>query len=259
MKKLNTRGLALIQVLLMTALVGIFSLGLTSVLKIQSKEQYEMNLKVSVAALRQSLINIIANQQAWEKTKNKNPDMNCTSSSQIFCSPSQFDRKAFKLFDADGNLVYDATNKNSGFTANGLPCLDFDEDKGNPSCPIHVDLQWRAVCSGTPCSSQEDFIALEFAFKAGNKDFNVPFNPRNYSMAEQPRLQINSQSSPILVCSKIGKAFIGKGQTFNGYAADGQGCIPLLAFQGPAGPAGPTGATGPMGPQGPPGPTGTCP
>ena len=70
---------------------------------------------------------------------------------------------------------------------------------------------------------------------------------------------LSGNETPLLACAKIGKIFIGEGQSFNSHTADTQGCVPYQAFQGPRGDQGLAGPTGPQGNPGPQGDPGVCP
>jgi hypothetical protein len=259
----NFKGFSLLQVIIVMGLTGVIWMAVAGILSQLQANQYEMMSKATILSLKWTLLNNISNNASWEKTRQSQLGiLKCNSNTQNFCNGNTSSNSVIKLLDATGGIIFDSTNPANGFTINGLKCSTFDQNTGNDQCPIGIKLKWRALCSNAICESQQDLLSIEFSFKPKSSSKNIPFNPLNYNVIEQSRTAMASNETPLLACAKIGKIFIGEGQSFGGQTADVQGCVPYSTFVGPRGiaggigPKGDVGAQGPSGPQGPQGPPG---
>lgn len=235
--------------------MSVSTLAITTTVLKQQSVQEEILFKNNVIDIRNSLMSAITSDSAWMMTKANNAQMRCKSQSQQFCQTANLQRSTISLYDGSGNLIYDPRVASSGYRMDGTPCNSFSAS-GNDLCPLRVSVQWRAVCSNSSCTTQEDFVGLQFDFKPSSNSKKFPFNPANYNVVEQNRAGFGGNDSPVMICARKGMVFIGEQNTFNGMYADGEGCVGYAAFRGAVGPQGATGATGPPGDPGPPGPAG---
>lgn len=254
----NNKGFSLVQTLVVIGVISVLWTVVIELLNQVQRSQYEILMKSTVLTVRNSLLANVASSASWQKTVFLQPSLKCVSNATMYCdgTPSS---KDIIIYDAAGSVIFDSTNPTNGFTVHGVKCNTYDAVNGNDACPIGVKVRWRALCNNTLCQSQQDLISLQFDFRPQSNMRNVAFNSYNYNQIETPRNSLSGNETPLLACAKIGKIYIGEGQTFNSVTADTQGCVPYYAFQGPRGDQGVVGAIGPMGPQGNPGPPGTCP
>ncbi len=257
-KNINIKGFSLVQTLVIIGVISILWTVVTELLNQVQKSQYEVLMKSTVLSVRNSLLANISSSSAWQKTVSLQPSLKCTNNTDPYCDGAPASKDII-VYDAAGSVVFDSTVASNGFTVNGVKCSTYDAVNGNDSCPIGVKVQWRALCSNGLCQGQQDLVSLQFDFKPKNTFRNVAFNSYNYNQIETPRNSISGNETPLLACAKIGKIFIGEGQSFNSHTADTQGCVPYQAFQGPRGDQGLSGPTGPQGNPGPQGDPGVCP
>lgn len=257
----NNKGFSLVQTLVVVGLISVLWTVVIELLNQVQKSQYEILMKSTVLSIRNSLLANVSSGAAWQKTVSLQPSLKCLNNTMAFCNGTPAS-KDIVVYDAAGSVIFDSTNPSNGFTVNGIKCSTYDAINGNDACPIGVKVRWRALCNNSTCQSQQDLVSLQFEFKPQNNVRNVAFNSYNYNQIETPRNSLSGNETPLLACAKIGKIFIGEGQSFNSISADTQGCVPYHAFQGPRGDQGLIGATGPQGipgPPGDPGPPATCP
>lgn len=257
-KNTNSKGFSLIQTLVIIGVISVLWTVVIELLNQVQKSQYEVLMKSTVLSVRNSLLANISSSGAWQKTVSLQPSLKCANNTDPYCNGAPASKDII-IYDAAGGVIFDSTNASNGFTVNGVKCSTYDGVNGNDSCPIGVKVQWRALCNNSFCESQQDLVSLQFDYRPKTTFRNVAFNSYNYNQIETPRNSLSGNETPLLACAKIGKIFIGEGQSFNSHVADTQGCVPYQAFQGPRGDQGLAGPTGPVGPQGDPGPPGTCP
>lgn len=257
-KKNNNKGFSLIQTLVVIGIISVLWTVVIELLNQVQKSQYEILMKSTVLSVKNSLLANLSSSSAWQKTVSLQPSLKCTNNVSPYCDGAPAS-KDIVVYDSAGSVIFDSTSPSNGFTVNGVKCSTFDPVNGNDSCPIGVKVRWRALCDNSLCQSQQDLLSLQFEYKPQNSFRNVAFNSYNYNQIETPRNSMAGNETPLLSCAKLGKIFIGEGQSFNSFIADTQGCVPYQAFQGPRGEQGLVGAAGPQGvtgPQGNPGPPG---
>lgn len=244
---LNKKGMTLTQVMIMMGIISAFSVAIMSLMENQRKIQHEMNLKTSLTTIRQNMMGTIGNFQAWAQTKSRNAGMTCTSQNQNFCRASQTQRMMFALYDSSGAIVYDARVPTNGFTSSGQRCNTYSA-AGNDACPVRVDIEWRSACLTSNCVGSEDFVTMTFRYSP--RSSRLPLNTGMFDLSEQTRTMLGGSDSPFQACAKDQMIFIGVGKSFNGFAANPQGCVAYTAFRGPQGVQGATGSQGPQGASG---------
>lgn len=257
----SERGSSLVQILAVVAVMSVVNIGIMNMMQVQSQTNQEINLKTTVLSLRQNIVALIGNQNAWMKTYAANSSMACSSPFQSFCRANQTNTTPLRLMDATGNVFIDSA-PSAGFTALGEPCNTYSA-AGNDACPIKVKALWRAACTASTCSGStvasgqihaEEFVSITFTYSPNPKGpKNFAFNPINYNLVEQNRLRLQSNASPAIMCGDNGKIYVGTGKVIRGIASDVQGCIAYQAFFGDKGDIGPIGLRGDTGTQGPPG------
>lgn len=254
----NNKGFSLVQTLVVIGIITVLWTVVIELLNQVQKSQYEIMMKSTVLSIKNSILANVSSGGAWAQTVAAQPSLKCTNNTDPYCdgAPSS---KDIIIYDSSGSIVFDSTNPINGFTVNGMKCSSFDSVNGNDACPIGVKVRWRALCNNGLCQSQQDLVSVQFEFRPSSSARNVAFNSFNYNQVENPRNSLAGNETPLLSCAKIGKVFIGEGQTFNSVAADTQGCVPYNTFVGPRGLQGPVGAGGPQGPQGDPGAAAVCP
>lgn len=254
----NNKGFSLVQTLVVIGIITVLWTVVIELLNQVQKSQYEILMKSTVLSVKNSILANVSSGGAWAQTVTAQPSLKCANNTDPYCNGAPASKDII-VYDSSGSVVFDSTNPNNGFTVNGMKCNSFDSVAGSDSCPIGVKVRWRALCSNALCQSQQDLVSVQFDYHPSSTARNVAFNAFNYNQVENPRNSLAGNETPLLSCAKIGKVFIGEGQTFNSVTADPQGCVPYNTFVGPRGLQGPVGAAGPQGPQGDPGAAAVCP
>lgn len=292
----NERGSSLVQVVIVLVVSAVTNLAIMNLLSDQGRQHRDIFVKTSALAIRQNLVGVMSNHQAWKQTRMNTGSMSCGGSRETspFCwgdsavkesralaslpnqggkaspeakgaaSPGAPATISLALYDAAGALVH-SNAPDAGYTATGEPCTGFS-DSGNDDCPLKFDVTWRSVCTSVSCTGSDftapEFVSIQVRYSPRSSLSETPFNPLNYGLVEQNRLLFAGQASPALECAMKSRIFVGPGRLVNGMSADGQGCVAYEAFYGPRGERGdrgPQGLIGPAGNDGPPGADAVCP
>lgn len=240
-RSFGNTGNTLVQVLVAVGVMSIMAGAVASVFLDVQKSQAGLELRFAALDVRQSIVGALSNESAWQRILLTNPQLTCTSPNQAHCSASTVTTVPIKVMDARGNIIYDATSPTSGYTTKGLKCSTYSA-AGNPACPLRVDVAWRGVCSMAPCSNTLDMISIQFTYNPGAGNKPLPFNKSNFDVVDLLRTKLGGLTSPQTICANQSKMYIGEGNSFNGYAADNQGCVAYAAFVGSKGDAGANGA-----------------
>src|SRR3989344_6008500 len=161
------RAYSMIQLLIALGILSIVMLGIFSVISMLLKGSNQAQQIGKIQGLRQEIITTLRNDKAWRYTVNaainRNPpnpafttaNSTCLASPGTNCSNGQANLRFFLKDVADkfafsfkqNPYIYPGTaNPVHDFDLNGLPCNAFQSVGGNDSCPLRLELRWRAVC-----------------------------------------------------------------------------------------------------------------
>ena len=264
----RSSGFTLIEILVTTAVMMIaFGVIITTV-EAHRREVKRIAFISQLQSLREAAVAAIANQTAWQNTRNGNRTlMDCMTKFPATCGVPVPNAPAanFNLYDGTGKILINSNAPTSGFDEYGKPCGNYLAS-GSRDCPVRVRTTWNIVCSGADgCKYPEEYVSVLFDYSPPpGTGYVVNLNRINLKAFSRTNLLDNQ--SPTVTCATRNLIFVGFGKTvLNGQRqptnADVDGCVPLQAFKGPVGfrgfmgPMGPRGPRGPIGPMGPPGNT----
>ena len=179
---------------IVVALIAMLSMSLICVvvygyfLNLQ-KNQNRQNLLKTVSQIQANIANTIYSDDAFSKTIliTNNP------------IPPAGSWVQFKLLDANGTIVYDSTNPQSGFSAGGTACYTWSSS-GSPSCPLHLDLQWQQVPNCVPLGPPAIKFMGTYTYSPGG-EAQTPINWQYYSGQLSVCRPIAIQSSSNFNCA----------------------------------------------------------
>lgn len=183
----SAAGFSLIEILVTLAVSGVVIISVATVLTWTTQIKVRSMGRVQMELVKQILIQNLSSPASWSMTVSKNqPSMACLlPDSTTPCTPNQPAR--FSLWDAGGNLIFDATDPAAGFNAMGEPCNPqaFAMAGGNDACPFRYELQWSAVCdpSGTPtCINPQVLLNAHLYYRPADMKNLGPIDENNLSI-----------------------------------------------------------------------------
>lgn len=141
MKRIGESGLTLTEVMVVTGIGSILTIGLGTVLMRTAQLQSKAMELGAIEGLQQQILRGLTDDRAWLKTLSGNSNMDCLRNGTA-CGTASY--QEFTLYDANGAVVYDG----SGLTARGTRCSGYSAS-GNDQCPYRFELRWKPVCSGS--------------------------------------------------------------------------------------------------------------
>ena len=154
----------------------------------QSKSSQSLNgFMLRMQSVRYSLTMAIQNDQAWTAT------VNSTSNLNFDCIRTHADCRnaggGFTLLDPTGATVYDGSINNSGFAPDGTICPlpTFDLVRGNPKCPLHLNLSWSPICPPLPatCFNPTVQVTGDFVYSSGTKSTSMNWKMFQFEFLRQ--------------------------------------------------------------------------
>lgn len=137
------------EVLIATGLLSILAGALIVGIFNVEKNMRQVESVTTLNVLRMTILSHLQNDWSWKATVNalSNTDMICIKN-QTSCAAQP--QRPFKLHDAAGNLVYDASIATNGFATNGELCNTYNDSTGNDTCAYRAELTWQPDCAA-PC------------------------------------------------------------------------------------------------------------
>ncbi len=256
-----SRGMGLVEVLAVGAIVGIVMLGVTKMMGVLSKQQIQSNATTSIVMLSRTFQTYLNQQNNANPTKTPwyqtLHNANAVNSAAFTCLTDGLNDchlkwnyttqkpidTAFKLYDQNGGLIpilddY-ISNPINGFTSRGQKCITFDATNGNDACPFQLRLTWNPNnCPAvSPCPNAVPNVKGHFVFKPKTASRMIAFNSDNYDF--NIVLQAGGGGGGIGVTAKT----CATGEFVKGINADGTvNCTALKClsrqFNWPSGPSG---------------------
>ncbi len=216
----SNRGASLIQVMIASAVAGIVSLLIVSVMQNLLKMNKQINVKTNAIMIKQSIVSILQNSESWEHTLDANTvKMGCIKNG-VSCAayadldevdPDKREGELFVLKDSHNNTV-------RGFTSNGVPCTGFVDPTagadgplpGVDSCPFGVVLKFLADCpDASNCIKPLVKISGYIYYNSRKQKF--PYNPENNKIDF-----IRSGDSVAYMCAQFGGTYNSAAKTCGG-------------------------------------------
>lgn len=159
----NNFGFTLTEMVISSGLSLLLVSGLVYLLSVYSDLQKAMLNKSSVKSVHELIEDSLNRDCSWSNTVQDvlNASMTCLRDGSNCSGQSG---SILKLRDTTNTLVLDNTAATSGFDPNGNDCNTFDEDDGNDECPLRIDLEWQAMCSGS-CETPQVEISANYKFR----------------------------------------------------------------------------------------------
>jgi hypothetical protein len=156
------------------AMAGISVLIAAQILTLTARAKSRNDFLIVVSELRQTFQQAVIRTADWTITKAQNPAMACfAGGSASTCSGQAAAAgypQPFKLYSADGAVIYDATNPASGYTLNGAACTTFGTT-APASCLIKPLLTWNLQCNlaiDPSCLSPLVVIDLDYQYNGAS-------------------------------------------------------------------------------------------
>ncbi len=154
MKRLNKLGYTIMEVVITTGLVMVIFSAFTMVLQVYTNNQQNLAYADRKQDLLVTIINLINNDQAWQKTVDSlaNTGLDCLKDPAKFPTVTNagacdmaVDGGAFSLLDEAGTIFLDSTTATAGFSLNAGPCNSYSAT-GDDFCPLRAEVTWRPLC-----------------------------------------------------------------------------------------------------------------
>lgn len=163
MKKIkvsNNLGFSIIELFITMGVIAVIFAGFTKVMESYSDQQQRVAFADRKQEILISIINIINNDIAWQKTVDylPNTNLNCIKEKAKFpmipnadnCNAA--DGGNFSLLDEAGNPYVNFQVPTAGFSLIGGACNTYSPG-GDDACPLRADLTWRPLC--TTCTNNQ--------------------------------------------------------------------------------------------------------
>jgi prepilin-type N-terminal cleavage/methylation domain-containing protein len=161
----DTRGFSLLELLVALGVLSVVVFAIADLNLSLRKQQITTTYSTQLDVLKRNIVAVVNNENSWLKTiaagsptgLYPQSNMGCLADGTTPCTVdgtpggALIQNQPLALLDAAGNVVFDSTQPNSGFTLQGLPCSNFSMT-GNDDCPLRFQLNWSAVCS-PPCTN----------------------------------------------------------------------------------------------------------
>lgn len=186
----------------------------------------------------------LGNYEAWRKMVYLNPELFCTHPGGVLCDSAAAEqniRVVTALYDPSTNPeVVVEEGSTTGFTVDGQPCNTFDGVNGSNTCPIHIDVFWKANClAAATCDKPINLVRVKFTYKPENPEKLPSVNVANYDMDWTDRRALSSDGA-VVECGMDpwGMVYVSEpNKTFNTasgtWTSDLRGCLPAMAFEYP--------------------------
>lgn len=258
----SSRGFSMPEALMSVFLILVIAGSVLSTFKYQLNNYTENQNYMSVADLRRSILATVSHQESWNITKSKNSSMACARTFPSTCSANV--EREIDVYRSTGSLYVGSLDPKNGFTRKGTPCNTFGTS--NSSCIFKARVFWKNACnSAIGCKYPDEQVTINFYIAPHVKSIyaSAGNHLRSFDVISYSRNNFGLNNSPVVNClAKNLSVFIGFGKSFLNpqgqlAMADGDGCVNISSFQGPAGDRGPAGLGGFTGSQGPRGLDGT--
>lgn len=153
-------GFSLVELMIVTAIVGIVAVGMSSLFIEMSLLQNKSEQGVAFLNVRNLITQAIRSppQSAtpgaipgWDRTVQnvaQNPEMACLRDNTPCVSLVGGVRQWNELtvLDSGGGVVFDGHSATAGFNSRGVACNTFSVGAPDASCPLSYDLHWSVTC-----------------------------------------------------------------------------------------------------------------
>ena len=193
-----TTGFGMVELLVAIVFLSIVLLGVAGLNLHLAKQSVHASELTGLMAFARSLPTFIGDNPSWRRTValNNSPSMACLRNQpwpnppvpRLPCVP--FQRNQFNLYDAAGNMIYNATNPANGVTINGIRCgpnapppfnvFSFSPFAANRNCPLRYNLEWAAMDSN-PYPIVAIIVTLTMGQSGGAPVLNRVMNLNNYA------------------------------------------------------------------------------
>lgn len=188
MKRYKEHGFTLIEVMITLGIATVVILTMTIVLSGAGTKQNEAMALAQIGVFNRMILGTLGNDLAWRTTiqqgsaggKNPMGQMDCLTSVNTPCTAGAtpgglpITNQPFTLYDATGQIVYDAINPTQGLTLQGTVCNNYSTPpaSGNDDCPFRYDLTWSANCKIGNCTNPQVEINGIFHYNPSTKAKN---------------------------------------------------------------------------------------
>lgn len=189
----NQSGFNLVQLLIATTIFTVVSLGIMNLIIYYSKVEQQQRLSSGIVSARYQLISFLQDERGWLNTiyapHNDTLYSDCLTgdtngTTDCFPASAPIGLAVYNSSPYPGELYYEGL-ANEGFSRDGEVCDTFDAINGNFNCPFHAEVQWRAICPGSPCYQPTIEVDVKFSISQSEGEKKLMFNPENYNFTFQ--------------------------------------------------------------------------
>lgn len=206
-ESLKKNGFSLIEVLIITSLLGLISLGILSHLENSWRQQKRQMLKYELSVVKGQIEGYISDPVLWtaimNDSHNSSGNFSCLqTASDCSSQTSPAVNPIYGIVDVKGTVIYNLSPGGFGFDHQGNPCNGFS-NSGNDKCPFSYSLRWEPLCTSNPCINPNLHITGTLLYKPKTQALG-PLNPAHYNI---DFIRYNKEGTVAGTCSAIGGTY----------------------------------------------------
>ena len=180
---LDSKGMSLIEVMIVMVIMGLLGIGTTSLLKSVTETQRKNNVKAALGQVRDNLKNTLNSDTAWNNTVSQYPpggavEIGCLQDNVLegnACNHNAVTNE-FIVRDALNAVYYASDQPTAGFDQRGQPCNGFNAGAGNDMCPYRYNLDVTLRCPNMTATCIKPKVIIDATFLVRPRDMAGPID-----------------------------------------------------------------------------------